>query len=232
MGATTELQVAERSSLLPPPAPGLRLGRWQTEEMRAGPLLRVLESLGDRDPELKQHCVAVGDLAERTALRLGFAGHVGARLRLAGILHDIGKVAIPGALLQKPGPLDADEWERVREHPQTGFLLIRGHGLDEIAEWVLTHHERPDGRGYPFGLGSHEVPLQGAILAAADAFHAMVVERPYQASLTPIEAREELRRCAGSQFEPVVVQALCEVTKVGRFQREPGQLLQFAPRER
>ena len=232
MGAATELQVADGSSLPPPPVAGMRRGRRQTEELRAAPLLRVLESLGDRDPELKQHCVAVGDLAERTALRLGFAGHVGDRLRLAGILHDIGKVAIPGALLQKPGPLDADEWKRVREHPQTGFLLIRGHGLNEIAEWVLTHHERPDGRGYPFGLRSHEVPLQGAILAAADAFHAMVAERPYQASFTPPEAREELRRCAGSQFEPVVVQALCEVTKVSRFQRQPGRLLRFTPRER
>ena len=216
-------------ALVPPSAPAPKPIRpWQSEEMRAAPLLRVLESLGDRDPELKQHCLAVGDLAAKTALRLGFAEFVGERLRLAGILHDIGKVAIPGALLQKPGPLDAHEWKRVRQHPQTGHLLIRGHGLDEIADWVLAHHERPDGRGYPFGLRSHEVPLQGAILAAADAFHAMVAERPYGDRLTPFEARAELRRCAGTQFEPVVVQALCEVTKGGRFSREREALVSSA----
>ena len=206
----------EWTSFAPPES---KPARWQPEDQQARPLLRMLEGLGSRDPGLRKHCEAVGDLAAKVALRLGFADNVVGRLRLAGILHDIGKIAVPTAILQKPGPLDAQEWDRVRQHPQTGFTLIRGYGLNQTADWVLAHHERPDGRGYPFGLRSEEIPLQSAVLSAADAFHAMVAERPYQPSLSPVEAREELRRCAGSQFEPAVVQALCEVTKVRRFQR-------------
>ena len=131
-----------------------------------------------------------------------------ARLRLAGVLHDIGKVVIPDAILQKPGPLDADEWEEICQHPRTGHRLVKAVGLHEISNWVLCHHERPDGKGYALGLPAEEIPLGGSILAAADAFHAMTVERPYQAPLTTSQALVELQRCSGTQFFPEVVAAL------------------------
>ncbi len=180
----------------------------RTETQLALPLLRLLDHLGAQDPSLNEHCDAVGHLAARIGRELGLEEAAINRLRLAGVLHDIGKVTIPQGIMQKTGALASDEWVEVRRHPETGYGLISGLGLDEIADWVLCHHERPDGRGYPFGLTSERIPLEASILSVADAFHAMTVERPYQSALSEADALEELRRCAGSQFDPAVVAAM------------------------
>ena len=177
----------------------------ESPEQLAEPLLRLLDDHGDR-AALGRHCEAVGDLAVVIGRRLGLSDLTLRQLYLAGVLHDIGKAMVPDAILEKPGPLSAVEWEEIRRHPETGYLLIRSVGLDEIAEWVRAHHERPDGSGYPFG--SHERPLGGAIVSVADGYHAMTAERAYQEAMTPEEAREEMLKCSGSQFEPEIVEAL------------------------
>lgn len=180
--------------------------RMWSEEMRAQPLLRMLEGTETGEDPLHAHCEAVADLAADIGRRLHLSDTTLNRLRLAGVLHDVGKVLVPERILEKPGPLSAMEWDQVRRHPETGYRLIRSAGLDEIAGWVRTHHERPDGRGYPFGSKSR--PLGGAIIAVADAFNAMTTERPYQAAVSPRDALLEIERCAGAQFEPDVVAAL------------------------
>jgi HD-GYP domain-containing protein (c-di-GMP phosphodiesterase class II) len=175
-------------------------------EMRlAEPLLRLLEESGEREA-LGEHCQAVGDLAVLIGGRLGLPERTLRQLHLAGVLHDIGKAMIPNSILDKPGPLSELEWEEIRRHPETGYLLIRSVGLNEIADWVRAHHERPDGGGYPFGSGKR--PLGAAIVSVADGYQAMTAERSYQGAMSRGAARAEMRRCAGTQFEPEIVDAL------------------------
>ena len=166
------------------------------------------ELIRDRAGWETAHERAVARLAERTALALGLSATHARQLHLAGRLHDIGKRHIPREILDKPGPLSDDEWRQVSLHPILGQQILLGEGLTEIAEWVRCHHERFDGTGYPDGLAGTEIPLEGRILAAADAYHAMSSQRPYKEPMGTDDAALELRRGAGSQFDPEVVDAL------------------------
>ena len=154
------------------------------------------------------HGESVGRYAAIAAQNLGLPPAGVRALRLAGILHDIGKTELPAAILDKPGPLTPSEWKAIRNHPEAGHRLLTAAGLEAIAEWVFAHHERPDGTGYPLGLKAGEIPIEAAILAAADAYDAMRDDRPYKAPLTHAEAAAELRDCAGTQFDREVVEAL------------------------
>lgn len=132
---------------------------------------------------------------------------------LAALLHDIGKLAIPAAILNKPGPLTEQEWAILRRHPEIGYQMLIGAGgiYTHIAPLVLAHHERWDGLGYPSGLVGEAIPLGARILAVADAYDAMTEQRPYRQPRTTAEASAEVRRCAGSRYDPFVVQALLQV---------------------
>jgi HD-GYP domain-containing protein (c-di-GMP phosphodiesterase class II) len=152
----------------------------------------------------------VGYFATIAAKNLGLPPARVHALRLAGVLHDIGKYDIPDSILDKPGPLTRVEWLAIRRHPEIGHQIITEAGLDLIAGWVLAHHERPDGTGYPFRLRADQIPLEASILAVADAYHAMRVERAYQAPIGHEAAAAELRACAGTQFDPEVVEALID----------------------
>lgn len=174
---------------------------------RARPLLALLDVIGTRNPTLGMHGESVGDLAALAATELGLPPARVERLRLAGILHDIGKVAVADEILFKPDRLSDREWREIQRHPMIGYILVSSVGLGDIADWVLAHHERPDGLGYPHGLTAAQIPLEASILSVTDAYHAMVAERPYQSPLTHIEARHELERCAGAQFDEIVVRA-------------------------
>jgi HD-GYP domain-containing protein (c-di-GMP phosphodiesterase class II) len=125
----------------------------------------------------------------------------------AGVLHDIGKLGIADAILHKPGALDDREWQEIRRHPEMGARILEHANLRDVASWVLSHHEWLDGSGYPRALGGDAIPLEGRILAVADAYEAMTADRPYRAALSAAEARAELRRGAGTQFDPAVVAA-------------------------
>lgn len=152
------------------------------------------------------HSQRVAAYAVKLARCLGMGEEERGKLEMAGLLHDFGKVAVPRAVLDKPGPLDNDEWQIVKKHPgRTIALLSQISDLKELAEVAGLHHERYDGRGYPYGLQGPEIPLAARIIAVADAFDAMTSPRPYQRTRSPVEALEVLQRDAGSQFDPEVV---------------------------
>ena len=171
-------------------------------------LLDLAEALDVRDTGSPTHSQRVGRFSELTARELGLPPEAVERVRLAGILHDVGRVALPDSLLVKQGPLTDDEWAWVRAHPAIGARLVSTTEYDDIRSWILFHHERPDGRGYPEGRREDQIPLESSIIGLADAYEAMRSDRPYRVALGPDEAAEELRRESGHQFRAEVVEAL------------------------
>lgn len=174
-------------------------------------LLTLAEALDVRDSGSSTHCRRVGRYSELIAREMGLPPDAVECVRLAGILHDVGRVGMPDELVVKTGPLSEREWQLVRSHPEIGARMLDTTDYSEMGEWILAHHERPDGGGYPAGRKGDEVPLEGAILAAADAYEAMTAVRPYRAPLDPEAASEEMRREAGRQFDERVVDALLRV---------------------
>ena len=173
-----------------------------------GALLSLAEALDVRDSGSSSHCQRVGRYAELTARELGLPPDSVERVRLAGILHDLGRVGIPDDLVRKSGPLTEAEWALVRSHPEIGARMLATTGFREIGEWIRFHHERPDGRGYPEGHSWEEVPLEARILAVADAYEAITSERPHRPSRRAEDAAGELRSGSGRQFDGQVVEAL------------------------
>ena len=159
----------------------------------------------------RNHSETVAELCAAIGTQLGFDGVDVERLRLAGLLHDVGKIGVPDAILHKPAALAADEQEQMREHVGVGHGILVSAELPVEADWVLHHHERYDGTGYPAGLRGEEIPLESRILAVADAFEAMTGTRPYREQLTNSDALAELRRGVDTQFDASCVEALAEV---------------------
>jgi diguanylate cyclase (GGDEF)-like protein len=184
-------------------------GRVAPSRQSADVLLRLL---AERSLDLERHTADVALLAAETAERLGLMPDEVERIRLAAELHDVGKAAIPDAILAKPGPLNEDEWAFVRRHTVIGERIVRAApSLAHTADLVRWHHERPDGTGYPDALAGDEIPIGARIIAVADVFDAMVSDRPYRAGRSIDEALAELRRCVGRQFDPVVIDAFTAV---------------------
>ena len=171
-------------------------------------LLTLAEALDLRDRRTARHSETVGRYAEGMARQLGFPPDRVERIRLAGILHDIGKIGVGDSILFNPGPLNDEEWDEIRNHPEIGARLLSGPGFGDLRASILAHHERLDGAGYPFGLIGDAIPLEARIIAVADAFEAMLADRPYRRGRPVDEALAELRRCSGTQFDPEVVAAL------------------------
>jgi diguanylate cyclase (GGDEF)-like protein/putative nucleotidyltransferase with HDIG domain len=182
----------------------------QSEEHLAAVLV-LAETLDMRDDGTARHSETVGRYAKQIALELGFSPRETERVHLAGMLHDIGKIGISDTILQKPGKLTDHEWDEMRKHPELGARILDGARLDDISAWVRAHHERPDGRGYPEAIADTQIPIQAKILAVADSYEAMTADRVYKAGMPHDDAREELLRCAGSQFDPTVVLAFINV---------------------
>ena len=174
-------------------------------------VLSLAEVLELRDQRNASHSMAVATLAEMIATHMGLPERRVHRLRLAGMLHDIGKVGIPDSILDKPGPLSPAEWDQVRRHPEMAARILAANDLSDIREWILARHEQPDGHGYPRGLSGDEIPLESRILAVAEAFDAMTSTRPYRGAKDRDDAIAELGRYAGIQFDGAVVDALVEV---------------------
>jgi diguanylate cyclase (GGDEF)-like protein/putative nucleotidyltransferase with HDIG domain len=180
-------------------------------ERHSSTVLALAEVIDIRDSGTAAHSETVGRYAGAIARELGLPSDLVERVRFGGIVHDVGKIGIPDSVLRKPGRLSDDDWTEMRRHPEIGARVLRGANLDDIGEWVLAHHERPDGRGYPHGLRGNDIPLEARILAVADAYEAMTSDRVYRPALTPETARDELVTCSGTQFDSRVVEAFLTV---------------------
>jgi diguanylate cyclase (GGDEF)-like protein/putative nucleotidyltransferase with HDIG domain len=181
-------------------------------------VLDLAEAVDLRFSGSARHSETVGRYAEMTARELGLPERRVSRIRLAGILHDIGKAGVPNSILHKPGPLTKEEFAVIKRHPELGAQIIEHESLSDVREWVAMHHERPDGLGYPLGLTINAVALEARIVAVADAYEAMTSDRPYRDSIGYDAALAELRRCAGTQFDPLVVEAF-----IAALQREAAR---------
>ncbi len=175
---------------------------------------RAAESLAravdERDAYSGSHSQRVGDYSARIARHLGADGDTVELTRLAGNLHDLGKLAIPEDVLRKGDALSEAERLMLERHPQIGYRMLESIGVQPVADWVLHHHERWDGEGYPDRLAGDRIPLGARIIFVADAYDAMTSDRAYSQAMTQRTALAELERCAGTQFDPAVVRALAE----------------------
>lgn len=164
-----------------------------------------------RERSTGEHSNRVARIAETLARAMRMPRAQIDILRKSAILHDIGKIAIPDELLSKEGPLSADDWAIIKRHPEVGDTILKADpGLKPVAEIVLSHHEHFDGGGYPRGLSGENIPLGARIFAVADAYDVMRNRRVYSTLMTPKEALEELRRNSGTQFDPIVVDAMSQ----------------------
>ena len=173
-----------------------------------GSLARLSAAIEARDPYAKGHSSRVTVFAQEMARRIGLDKERVSILRLGALLHDVGKLAVPSSVLLKRGPLTEAEFGQMRRHPMAGARMLQTLGAPEmILPVVRHHHERWDGTGYPDGRKGEEIPLEARILCIADSFDAMTSTRPYRAPKSPADALEELERCAGTQFDPELVEA-------------------------
>ena len=171
----------------------------------------LLQVLNEREPDLGNHLKGVAKLAMGVSARLSLLAEELDEVVRAAELHDVGKMAIPDEILHKPGPLSEPEWSFVRQHTIIGErILSAAPALLPVAKLVRNSHEHWDGSGYPDGLAGETIPLGARIVAVCDAFDAMITSRPYRAAMPVEDALEELRTCAGTQFDPTVVTAFCE----------------------
>ena len=168
------------------------------------------------ETELRRHGAAVELWSGCIAKAFGLAPARRGRLMLAARLHDIGKLLLPRSILNKPGPLTDEEWMLVKRHPEEGARLLADAAFDDVRPLVLFHHERHDGRGYPFGLQGQDIPMEARIIAVADAWCAMTSDRPYQSKLAEDAALEEIAAGAGRQFDPEGAAALVDLVVSSR----------------
>jgi len=180
------------------------------EQASAQPLLELIRVLEERYRDLAFHGRSVSGYAAMTARELGLGAEQAERISLAGELHDVGKVGVDEVILRKPSKLSEDEWTQIERHPQIGADLLVGANLDDVALWVLAHHERPDGKGYPHGSAAKEIPVEAKILAVADAYDAMRSDRVYKEGMGHEAAAEEILGQAGAQFDAEVAEAFLQ----------------------
>ncbi len=186
--------------------------------LSAEALVHVVDA---RDRYTKKHCERVAFYARGIALAMELPPLVRADIEMAAQLHDIGKISVPDSILMKEGPLDEQEFDRIKEHPIRGAQILSANAqLDKIATIVAQHHERVDGKGYPRGLKGEWICLESRVIACADAFDAMTTDRPYRPALTIDQAIIELHRNTGTQFDPLVIQGMMRFLTDNRDREE------------
>ena len=204
----------------------------EQDTARRAAMALAMATLEVRDRGTADHSEDVLALCESLGHRLGFDGPALERLMAGAQLHDVGKVAVPSAILNKPGPLDESEWAVIREHTVIGERILRSvPAMADVASIVRHSHEHWDGSGYPDGLAGEQIPLASRVILCADAFHAMRSDRPYRKGRSAADALVELRACAGVQFDPAVVEALVDVADDAR-RAKAGSVGRVMPRNK
>ena len=170
------------------------------------------ESIESQDAYTQGHCLRVADLACAIAKRMGWDAHGLFWFRVGALLHDVGKINVPGEILNKPGPLTSEEWALMRSHPEAGVELLRGIDFPEdVIPIILSHHEKWDGSGYPHGLAGEAIPLSARVLGLADVYDALRTDRSYKKGMTHEAAVYTMRLNAGTHFDPVLFRIFEEV---------------------
>ena len=183
----------------------------ESKSMRSQTLKTIMRTLHEKNPREEEHSKRVGELCRKIAALMDFSVDQAETLYLVGYLHDVGKIAIEERILNKPGRLTDEEFEAIKKHTEIGSRIIRAsYEITEIADAVLSHHERWDGKGYPHGLSGENIPIFSRIITVADSYDAMVSERPYKSRMSREEAVDELKRCAGKQFDPYITKLVID----------------------
>jgi putative nucleotidyltransferase with HDIG domain len=189
------------------------------------PLFHTISALafavGAKGPDTNDHSQAVSTLATRIAIEAGLSQAEIEEIRLAGLVHDIGKLSVPEHVLKKPSLLTAEEFEIMKSHPACGAQMLEPLQVKAIARIVRHHHERYDGKGYPEGLAGDSIPLGARIVAVAECFHNMLSDLRYKNPRSFQDALAELRRCSGTQFDPQVVTGLLEWIQIHAHPSDP-----------
>lgn len=171
----------------------------------------IINTLHEKNKREENHSRRVSELCERLAKAFGLGEMAANELRLVGLLHDIGKIAIHESILNKEGRLTAEEWKEMKRHSEIGYRILNSvEDMAGLAQYVLAHHEHYDGNGYPKGLRGEEIPLQSRIISIADAYDAMTASRPYRKTVSTEQAAQEIKRCSQTQFDPVLAKVFIE----------------------
>lgn len=184
----------------------------ESQSMRNQTVNIIMQTLSEKNEREKRHSVEVAKWAKEIGVSMGLSVQKVKEIELAGLLHDIGKIAIKEDILNKPGKLTEEEYDEIKRHPESGYHILKS--VDEyssLAQCVLEHHERFDGKGYPKGIKGSQISLIARIIAVADAFEAMIAQRPYRKSLTEEMAIEEIKKNSNTQFDPEVVTAFLKI---------------------
>ena len=180
----------------------------ESQSMRNQTIKVIMHTLHEANSREKIHSERVSKLCRTIGETMKMEEEVLKELEITGLMHDIGKIAINNNILNKPGKLTEAEYEEIKRHPEISYHILKSADVyTRLADYVLSHHERWDGKGYPRGLSGEEIPFVARIITVADAYEAMTANRPYKEALSHESAMEELKRCAGTQFDPAIVAA-------------------------
>lgn len=184
---------------------------YESKSMRNRTIDMIMNTLFEKSNRELLHSKRVSDICETIARKLHLDKDKVNQIRIAGLVHDIGKIGIDETILNKAQKLDHDEWEAVKKHPEAGWRILHSViEFSELAEFVFSHHERWDGKGYPRALKGDEIAIEARIIAIADSYDAMTSDRSYRKGMSEDEAKNEIRRCSGTQFDPRIAKVFVE----------------------
>jgi HD-GYP domain-containing protein (c-di-GMP phosphodiesterase class II) len=190
----------------------------ESKSMRGNIINTIINTLHEKNPREEQHSKGVSEICQSIGKEMGFSDLQINKLKIIGLLHDIGKITIEEGILNKPGKLTDQEWDKIKRHPDIGYrILSTSFDLMELADCILAHHERWDGTGYPKGLKGEAIPMVARIIALADSYDAMTSERPYRNALSEEEIIDEIQKKAGKQFDPKIARIFVEKVLTKRW---------------